>query len=172
MFYQTKMKALYNILILCLLPLFIKAHPVHITVTNIEPNTIKACFEVSIKIFTDDLEQAIAQQLNKNIGLLAQQPSPDINKLFLSYINDHFKIKINDQYIHPSKVKFIKYSVVENATWLYFEFKIPNKINHISLYNNLLNHLYPDMTNLVIIKWNQQEQGLTFTKSQTEHILI
>ncbi|NSW46238.1 MAG: hypothetical protein HPY79_10540 [Bacteroidales bacterium] len=166
------MKFLYKILILSILPFMVRAHPVHITVTNIEPNASKACFEVSIKIFTDDLESAISQEFKKNIGLIAQKPSSDINKLFLNYINDHFKIKINDQFIHPSKVKFIKYSTVENATWLYFEFKIPSKIKHISLYNNLLNHLYPDMTNLVIIKWNQQEQGYTFTKSQTEHSVI
>lgn len=148
------------------------AHPVHITVTNIEPNVSKACFEVAIKIFTDDLEHGIVQQLNKNVGLLAQSPIKNINELFLSYINLNFKIKINGKAITEPRIKFIKYTIVDDATWLYFEFKIPSKINQISIYNNLLNNLYPDMTNLVIIKWNQQEQGLSFTKNKTEQAVI
>lgn len=159
-------------LIFCSLTFSLPAHPVHITITNIEPNASKACFDVAIKVFTDDLEHGMVQQLNKNIGLVAESPSSDINELFLSYINNHFKILINGKAIASSKIKFIKYSIVEDATWLYFEFKIPSKIDQLSIYNNLLNHLYPDMTNLVIIKWNQQEQGLTFTKNKTEQSVL
>lgn len=148
------------------------AHPVHITITNIEPNASNACFDVAIKVFTDDLEQGIVQQLNKNIGLIAKNPSDDIHKLFLSYINANFKIIINNKPIDASKIKFVKYTIIDDATWLYFEYKIPSKITNITIYNNLLNHLYPDMTNLVIIKWNQLEQGLTFTKNNTEQVVI
>lgn len=155
-----------------LLYFFGSAHPVHITITNIEPNASNACFDVAIKIFTDDLEHGIVQQLNKNIGLIAKNPSDDIHKLFLSYINTNFKIIINNKPIEASKIKFVKYTIVDDATWLYFEYKIPSKITKITIYNNLLNHLYPDMTNLVIIKWNQQEQGLTFTKNITEQALL
>ncbi|HNV96563.1 MAG TPA: hypothetical protein PKG63_08820 [Bacteroidales bacterium] len=162
------MKRVFIYLIFCTLTLHALAHPVHITITNIEPNASKACFEVAIKVFTDDLEHGIVQQLNKNIGLIAKSPSSDINELFLLYINNHFKILINGKAITSSKIKFIKYSIVDDATWLYFEYKISSKINQLSVYNDLLNHLYPDMTNLVIIKWNQQEQGLTFTKNKTE----
>ncbi|MGQ9846321.1 MAG: DUF6702 family protein [Bacteroidales bacterium] len=155
-----------------LLFFFGMAHPVHITITNIEPNASNTYFDVAIKIFTDDLEHGIAQQLNKNIGLIAKNPCKDIHKLFLSYINNNFKIIINNKPIEISKIKFVKYSIVDDATWLYFKYKIPSKIKKITIYNNLLNHLYPDMTNLVIIKWNQQEQGLMFSKNKTEQVVI
>lgn len=154
-------------LIFLLININLISHPVHITVTNIEPNVSKACFEVSIKIFTDDLEAAIAQELKSNIGLIANNPLKNISEIFLQYIDKHFAIIINNKKIPLSKIKFIKYTIVENATWLYFEYKISNKIQQLSIYNDLLNHLYPDMTNLVIINWNNYEQGLTFTKSKT-----
>ncbi len=166
------MKQFIIILIFSILTKLSFAHPIHITVTNIEPNASKACFEVSIKVFTDDLEHAISLQLKENIGLLNNKPSLNIAELFLQYINDEFKILVNSKEIHKSKVQFIKYTVIDNTTWLYFEFKIPSKIEQISIYNNLLNQLYPDMTNLVIIKWKQDEQGLTFTKNSTQQNVI
>jgi hypothetical protein len=148
------------------------SHPVHITITNIEPDAQKGVFEVSIKVFTDDLEHAILQQSQKNIGFIKNTPSMDSEKLILQYINTQFQILINNKPISSSKVKLTKYSNVENATWLYLEFRIPSKIQQLSIVNNLLNHLYPDMTNLVIIKWNENEQGLTFTKSKTKIDII
>lgn len=166
------MKQFFIILIFNVLTLNFIANPFHITITNIELNPSKACFEVCIKIFTDDLELAISQQLKENIGLINNQPASNIAELFLQYIHNEFKIFVNSKEIQKSKVKFIKYKVIDNATWLYFEFKIPSKIKQISIYNNLLNQIYPDMNNLVIIKWQQNEHGLTFTKNKVYQNVI
>ena len=146
---------------------FTHAHPVHITVVNIEPNITKAVFEVSFKIFTDDFEAAVFQKSGIHIGLTQNKPHSQCSELMKDYLVHEFNLYINDKAIPHNKIRFIKYSVVEDATWVYMEFQIPWKIKNLSIYNNLLNSLYPDMTNLVIINWGNSEQGFTFTKNNT-----
>lgn len=144
------------------------SHPVHVTVINIEPNAQKAVFEVSCKIFTDDLEQAVLQHTGVNVRLTQNNPIQNINELLHKYVTSKFSIIINDKNIPPQKIKLVNYSIVNDATWIYLEFPITNKIKTLAIQNDLLNHLHPDMTNLVIINWGNQQQGLTFTKHQTK----
>ncbi len=141
------------------------AHPVHITVVNIEPNASKAVFEVSFKIFTDDFEAAILKEQGIKTGLTSGIYINNIQGHIKSYLINNFKIKINQNEIPASKIKFVKFSIVDDATWVYMDYKISSNIKSLELYNNLLNSLYPDMTNLVIIHWGNNEQGFTFTKS-------
>ncbi len=144
------------------------AHPVHITVTNIEPNTQKGVFEVSCKIFSDDLEKAVLFYTGVHINITQNKPVNNINELLHQYITSKFSIIINDKNIPPQKIKLVNYFMVNDATWIYLEFPITNKIKTLSIQNDLLNHLYPDMTNLVIINWGNKQQGFTFTKHQTK----
>ncbi len=154
-------------LIFSLLAISGGAHPVHVTVTNIEYNASKNIFEVSIKIFTDDLEHAVYLKEQKEIGLIKNSPVTEVEAYLLRYVYEQFQLFINNKPIALSNVKLTKYTSVENATWLYMEFNVPSKIKQLSIQNNLLNELFPDMTNLVIIHWNNNEQGLTFTKNKT-----
>lgn len=156
------------LLILLFYALILNAHPVHITVVNIEPNASKAVFEVSFKIFTDDLEQAVLLHTGININLTQNKPIQNVNELLHNYVTSKFSIIINDKSIPPQKIKVVNYSIVNDATWIYVEFPIANKIKTLTIQNDLLNHLYPDMTNLVIINWGNKQQGLTFTKHQTK----
>ncbi|MCX7862611.1 MAG: hypothetical protein N2449_06415 [Bacteroidales bacterium] len=149
------------------LSLWLQSHPVHITVVNIEPKADKAVFEVSCKIFTDDLEHAILLYSQNNIMLTQNRPVSNIHQLLCDYIASKLMIYINNKAIPKEKIRFIKYTVVEDATWIYLEYPITSKINSLEIFNDLLNQLYPDMTNLVIINWGNEEQGLTFTKHNT-----
>ena len=160
------MKILFlNIIITTCLYTF--SHPIHVTVVNIEPNAKNALFEVSFKIFTDDLELAIFQHSNKNIGLTQNKPIQNIEHYLKNYINDNFKIILNGKKISFNKIIFVKYTIIEDATWIYLNFKISSKIYALEIYNNLLNDLYPDMTNLLIINWGNSEKVYTFAKNKT-----
>jgi hypothetical protein len=152
-------------IILALYLLF--CHPVHITIVNIEPIAQKSIFSVSFKIFTDDLEAAINKFFGNTIKISNKNNVNNSHELIKKYITHHFKIIINGKEISENKIELNKLETIENTTWIYMDFKITSKIKTLEIFNDLLNNLYPDMTNLLILNWGNKEDGYTFNKNNT-----
>lgn len=142
-------------------------HPIHVTITNIDFNQKEKAFDISLKIFADDLESIIQKnnQVQLNLGKSNEMTNSD--DYISEYVRNNFSISINNDKFAGKKLKFLKRDLREGAMWLYFRYTLSKKINLLTINNNLLNDLYSDMTNLVIIKINQEEKGFTLNKNTT-----
>ena len=142
-------------------------HPVHVTVTNIEYNNDKKNFDVTLKIYVDDLENIVLKlkKVSLNIGELNEHKDSD--EFITEYIRNNFRISINNDKFASKKLKFQRKEIREGALWLYFSYPLTQRIKNLKVDNSLLNDLYPDMTNLVIIKLFENENGYTLNKNTT-----
>jgi hypothetical protein len=63
------------------------AHPVYVSITEVEYNTIEKSLEVSCKIFTNDFEKALSQHYKTPIDLLSgkNKAAMDVIKLHLLF---------------------------------------------------------------------------------------
>ncbi|PIP54584.1 MAG: hypothetical protein COX07_04560 [Bacteroidetes bacterium CG23_combo_of_CG06-09_8_20_14_all_32_9] len=156
-----------NIIVIAFILMSNAMHPVHVSVTNIDFNPKQKAFNISIKLFLDDFQGVILK--NNNVDLNLEKPNvlPDADDYIKNYIQNNVKITINNSKFSQKKMKFIRKEISEGALWLYFTYQLPGKIETIQVENNLLNDYYPDMTNLVIMKYKELENGYTLNKHNT-----
>ena len=69
-------------------------HPIYISV--IEINSKEHNLEVVFKIFRDDLEDGIKNNLGKNVSIDSQSKVELNNKIIQEYLNTLTSIKVND----------------------------------------------------------------------------
>jgi len=141
-------------------------HPVHISVSNIDFNASQKSFDISIKVFADDFEKAVSNSQIIKSSLGESNQVEYYNEKIKSYINKNFKFILNNKDSYSNKNLILtNHKIEDGAIWLYFTFKVNEKIKSIKIINNLLNDLYPDMTNLVIVKYKDLENGYTLNKN-------
>lgn len=156
-------------LILSFVVLFLanSMHPVHVTVTNIDFNKEAKAFDVSMKIFSDDMESIISEKNNLALNLGKPDEITDSDKYINEYVVNNFSISINNDKFADKKLIFLRKEIREGALWLYYRYPLSKRINVLKVMNTMLNDLYPDMTNLVIIKLSETENGYTLNRNTT-----
>ncbi|MCK5823450.1 MAG: hypothetical protein KAG95_05560, partial [Bacteroidales bacterium] len=144
-----------------LIPFFLLAmlHPIHFSVTNIDFNKNKKSFDISLKIFTDDLENAINKNYGKKLNLSKDNQSDETNEFINKYINSNFSIIVDNKRMNKKKffLKDVKFN--DNSTWIYYEYKNIKKIKTVSIKNSILMDIFNDQTNLIIFKYLDYQKG-------------
>ncbi len=158
--------ATYLILFICF-TISTSFHPIHVTVTNINFNSNNKAFDVSIKLFLDDFQNVILKNNSVELNLGKTNELSNADNYILNYIRNNVKFTINNNKLSQKKLKFVRKEIIDGAIWLYFTYQLSGKIETIQVDNNLLNDYYPDMTNLVIMKYNNIENGYTLDKHKT-----
>ena len=116
-------------LVSCILLLFLGCHDYYVSITEINHNPEMGTLEIGVKIFADDVEKAIyrTDSVKLNIGEMFEHEGTD--KYLEAYINEHLKIKVNDQQI---SMQYLGHEMEKkNAVWCYmeaFEVDVPNSI--------------------------------------------
>jgi hypothetical protein len=134
-------------------------HDFHTSLSEINYNDKTKSLEISIRVFTDDLELALSE-INNNKKIKIEGEKTIIDPLIEKYIMKHLAI------ISPQKkVKLIKYYGKEQeaeATWIYAEMADCENIKDFTLFNTLFTDLFTDQTNLVNITSGSQKKTMLF----------
>jgi hypothetical protein len=134
-------------------------HDFHTSLAEVHFNAKENSLEVSIRVFTDDLERCLTLQ-NGGKAVNLENDNKIINPLLESYFRKNFAL------ISPNKsVKFGTYYGRENeadATWLYFEFKDCQHLEDFTLLNTIFTDMFSDQTNLVNVIYPSFKKTLAF----------
>src|SRR5882724_9041964 len=103
---------------LIFLQVMVFAHPLYISVTEINHNASDKTLEVSCKIFADDFEKALTAAANKKVDLFNPKDKNEVDKLITDYIKKHLGIKLDGKAVSFSLVGFER---EEDAIWSYFQ---------------------------------------------------
>jgi SpoU rRNA methylase family enzyme len=126
--------------------LVILPHPFYLSVTELKYNASKKSMEVSCKMFTNDLEDALKKTSGKSIDLLNTSNKKEAESVLFAYIQKRFIISVNNK---PMELKYIGYEKEEEAIWTYMEIVNCEKPNAISIDNKLLYDYLKDQMNIV-----------------------
>lgn len=134
-------------------------HDYHTSLIEINYNPKNKSLEVSIRLFSDDLELALTK-LNGGKKITLDSKTEVIEPLLELYIKKNFAI------VSPNKeVKKIKYYGKEKeaeATWVYVEVLDCAQIKDFTLFNTILIDLFSDQNNLVNIIYPSLKKTLVF----------
>jgi hypothetical protein len=145
------------------------AHPVHVSVTNIEYDEERKSFFISFRIFADDFETIIFNKYGVNLRLGKENELRDQQIYFDRYISESFKFVVNKNK-RLNKI-FEGKKMDEVAVWLYYRFDCRQKVRSAEITNSIMMDLFSDQTNLVIFKFVDFEKGYRLTNNKKNIII-
>jgi hypothetical protein len=121
-------------------------HPFYISVVDIKHDAKQQSLNVSVKLFTNDIEAALKKTTSKSIDLLNPTNKTEMEVELTNYIKKRLSIVVNNK---ATNLEFIGYEREEDAIWAYFEIKKIVKPKNIKIDTKLLFDFLPLQSNIV-----------------------
>lgn len=144
-------------------------HPFFVSVIDINYKQKEQTLQLSVKLFTNDLEDALRRTSKKKIDILNPINKAETDSILYNYIIKRLNINVNSK---KQTLHFIGYEKEEEAIWTYLEIKnslLPKKIN---IETKLLYDFLPQQINIVHVDINgiKKSSKVTNPDSKIEFI--
>lgn len=141
-------------------------HPFFVSVIEIEHNPKDATAEISVRIFTDDLEKTLQKQSTGTIDIIKPTNKALIDQKISQYISKTLLLKINGKAV---KLNYIGYEIIKESTWSYFEVTDIKDMNTVDINCAILHDFESSQINLFHVKskGNQKSYKLDYPNKST-----
>ena len=125
------------------------AHPMYVSMTNMDIDSQKGDIILSIRIFTDDLETILHNKYNVDGWIGTPKEHRDSRRLIKEYIHERFSIAVNNGKKLDLQTDSI--AIVEGCMWFYMKSATQQPIRQLEIENRLLTDFFANQKNMVII---------------------
>jgi hypothetical protein len=141
-------------------------HPIHLSLCEIHHNPVSKKLEISLKIFTDDLEEALLMQGIRQLFIATEKEKEGSNEYIFKYIQGGLSIMEKGQKVRLNWVgKELSDDLM--AVWCYMESEPVSVSVDITFKNCILMELFSDQKNIVHAHWSdRKKQHELFTYRQ------
>lgn len=141
-------------------------HPFYVSVIEIDHNPKDATAEISVRIFTDDLEKTLQKQSTGTIDIIKPTNKALIDQKISQYIGQKLQLKINGKAV---KFNYIGYEIIKESTWSYFEVTDIKEMNAVDINCSILHDFETSQINLFHVKskGNQKSYKLDYPNKTT-----
>ena len=133
-------------------------HDFHTSLTEMRYNAKAKNFEISLRVFTDDLEKVLSATNQNRKFTLENNDKND--PLVEAYIRKHFVV------VNPKNQKlsfnYIGREKEGEATWIYLEMSVNESINGSKIQNDVLIDMFDDQTNILNIFIQNQKKSYLY----------
>ena len=133
-------------------------HPFHSALAEVIYNEGDKRLEVSLRMFTDDLEDALAK--HSGLGFVELSKAELTMPIVKSYVFSNFEIEGLEGY-----TAFLGYEAEGDATWVHFAYEQCGTCQPGILTFNIMLDQFSDQTNLANITYGTQRKSFIFTSS-------
>lgn len=137
-----------------------KKHAFHTSITEMRHNPKEKSFEISLRVFKDDLESVLTRD-NQNKKIVLDK-TDKYDALIDKYIQKHFAVLNTRNQRLPYQL--LGKEQEGDAMWLYIELPINEAINGIKLQNDVLIDMFDDQTNIVNIFYQNDKKSFIFNQ--------
>ena len=133
-------------------------HDLHASVAEVKWNAESTSFEVSIKIFIDDLEKALSRDQIAGLQIGTPKESAEANDIIIAYLEKHFHISLDGIRL-PSQ--FVGKETTEDfqAIWCYVEYPGLKDPKKCMVSNDILFDLFDDQRNIMDIRMTPTDKA-------------
>ena len=152
----------------------LKAHPLRLSLCEIEYTSDKKLLKVNLKLFLTDVNEALVfDPYSKELAFCKPNESPRAETLLVNYLNQYFYIKINGKKL-PLEIRHKKLSGEgdNTALWLFFQYEQVGPINELEIRDDVFTDLFFDQSNLVYLHIDGEPRSLMLNKKSPVHTLI
>ena len=132
-------------------------HKFYVSTTIIEENVLSNTLEITVKIFTDDLEDVLEKSSGEILFLGSEKEHEEADRFIQDYLSQHLRMSFNDRASNPV---YLGKEIEFDLSYLYFEISPRPEFSVLILENDLLVDLYPEQVNIVHLRFSGWEQRL------------
>ncbi|MBB6612268.1 hypothetical protein H7F15_14555 [Pontibacter sp. Tf4] len=153
------------IVTLCLLcSLSAAAHDYHASITDVKFNPRTQSLQVAVKVFTDDLENALSKQSKRNVTYSAT--SEQVKEQLVTYMATTMRFELSQG--KPLKQHFVGSEAEADVVWIYFEVPVQAaSLSQLYIRNAVLTELFDDQMNILNLDYKGKMHSSLFRKDET-----
>ena len=145
-------------------------HPLHVSVTEIKFDPKDKELEITVRIFLDDLEEAIRQD-RKLATLDITNPGTGLttDQLVSTYLSTRLTTKVDKK---PAAIKYLGHEIDGDAIVVYAYAPGVKKLKSIEVYHSTITEVYEDQSNLVHITLGEKTRSLRLMRDTTSGSIV
>jgi hypothetical protein len=140
-------------------------HPFYVSVIQIDHNAKAKTAEISIRIFMDDLEKALAKYGNTKVDILKPTEKTATNKLLNDYIQHKLHLNLNGNAV---QMNYLGYEQQQESVWAYLEVENIASIKKATINCSLMYDYQDKQINIFHVKCNGNEKSYKLDYPQTD----
>ncbi len=144
------------------------AHKFYVSIYQIDYAPEKKMLQITARIFTDDLNDALAKKYKRKTFLGEKNESSADVGLMQKYLLENFAIKVNNK---PVAINFLSRELENNVIICYFNVKGATKIQSMEIRNTALFELFPEQQNIINTRVLGQRKSLLLTEDSPAGLL-
>jgi hypothetical protein len=139
-------------------------HEFYVSLTEIHYNTNNERFEVSMRLFPDDLDRALLERWGIQAQLATELEHDRADSLLMVYLQQGFSLQSGKQEI---VFRYLGKETESDAIWCYLESEPQPYPRELSIGNALLIEVFPDQINIVQVYVDAWNKGLLLNRNQS-----
>ena len=141
-------------------------HPFYVSVIDINHNTKDESVEMSIRIFTQDLEATLQKYSTTKIDMVHPTNKLLLDKQINDYIKQKLQLKMNGQTV---TMQYVGYEIQLESVWIYFEVPKIKQLKKLDVNCTILYDFQNIQSNIFHVKANGTEKSykLDYPKNTT-----
>ncbi len=140
-------------------------HKFYVSLTEIRYNDSTERFEVSMRIFPDDLDQALLQRSGINTQLATELEHEKADSLLMVYLLEDFKLQVNGEEL---ELNYLGKEPESDAVWCYLESSRVAAPETVTILNAILTEFFPDQVNIIQLYHGNWNKGLLLNRDEYE----
>lgn len=159
------------LLLLVILSLsFTATHKFYVSVTNMVYSEKDSAFQITSRIFIDDLEQVLEERYGINAELATENEAKLADEYIQKYFKAKFAIELDDEIV---KYSFLGKRYDNDVVICYLEVTDVNlkDLKTIAIQNEILTDLFEEQQNVVHIKWEGQKKSFVLIRENNKGML-
>ena len=123
---------------------------------------------IKIKVFTDDMEDALTNKFGAQISLSTENKCTLEKRKIEQYFSHYFKLAINDG--KSAKLTLDQCELLTDAIWFQFYAPANDPPDEITISAEFLMELFPTQSNVISITYDGKKQFANLTKTEPKVI--
>lgn len=158
--------AVWVVLLLAVGSGMLPAHPIYVSMCQIDYDVGAKTVRITLTVFSDDLEIALYQQHQRRMLLATEQEAPDARALIYEYIHDQTDFSLNGLPLELDSLSH-RIDIHEARTKCVFEISAIPDFKEVSVSSRIFLELYDSQQNLVRVSANGKKKNLLLDKDKT-----
>lgn len=145
-------------------------HPLHVSVTEIKFDAKDKELEITVRIFLDDLEEAIRQE-RKQASLDITNPGTGltVDLLVSNYLTTRLTAKVDNKVV---VIKYLGHEIEGDAIVVYAYAPNVKKLKTIDVHHTTITEVYEDQSNLVHITVGDKTRSLRLMRDTPDGKIV
>ena len=139
------------------LPIY--CHSFHASISSFDCKKNTSTIEITMKLFTDDIEYALRSLENPDLVLDSKANLHNIDSLIFSYIKMNLILSLNNK---KTELLWIGKEIDNDITWCYLEIENIDKLFELKIKNSLFFSFFDDQLNICHFYCNDKPETLMF----------